>query len=438
MCNKSDGLKRVLIITYHWPPSGGITVLRCLKIAKYLREFGWEPVIFTAKNASYQYLDYSNEQDIPEGIEIHRVPIFEPINLFKSLTGRKRSAPLQNITSNSEKAHSLLDKLGMWIRGNYFIPDARYRWIKPSVKYLNRYLESHPVDAIFTDGPPHTNTVIGMRLAQRFSIPWLADFQDPWTQVDYYKDLYIGNRADKKHKALEQEVFRTAKKITIASPTWKKDLENIGAKHVDVLFYGFDEADFTGYTPQETDKIVIFHGGLMGKDRLPSGFFKALKQLIQQDESVRNRFELRLAGEVDHSVKTAIEANGLESITTYLGMIKRQAVFQELSTASLLLLPVNKAKNADGRIPGKLFELMRSNKPILAYGSLHCDVEQVLFDSKRGKLLAYEDIENTKLILQDLLDGYTMSWFDTRQDISNYSNYQLTKHVANLLHDITN
>jgi len=409
-----------------------------LKLAKYLREFGWEPVIFTAKNATYQYLDHSNEQDIPEGIEIHRVPIFEPINLFKSLTGRKRATPLQNITANSDKAHSLMDKLGMWIRGNYFIPDARYRWIKPSVKYLNRYLKNNRVDAIFTDGPPHTNTVIGMRLAQRFAIPWLADFQDPWTQVDYYQDLYIGKRADKKHKALEQEVFRTANKITIASPTWKQDLEHIGAKDVHVFYYGFDEADFASFTPKESDKIVIFHGGLMGKDRLPSGFFKALKQLIQHDASLQHRFELRLAGEVDHSVKAAIQAQGLESITTYLGMIKRQEVFQELSAATLLLLPVNRAKNADGRIPGKLFELMRSNKPILAYGALHCDVEQVLLDSKRGKLLAYEDIENTKLILQDLLDGYTMSWFDTQQDISQYDNYHLTKHIAKLLHDISN
>jgi hypothetical protein len=177
-------------------------VLRCLKIAKYLRDFGWEPIIFTAENAAYQYLDFSNEKDIPEGVEIHKVPIIEPINAFKFFSGRKKDAPLQNITANSAKKKTFIDKLGMWLRGNFFIPDARFMWIKPSVAYLSDYLKNNPVDAIFTDGPPHTNTVIGMRLSQRFGIPWIADFQDPWTQVDYYEDLYIGKRADKKHNAL--------------------------------------------------------------------------------------------------------------------------------------------------------------------------------------------------------------------------------------------
>ncbi len=83
-------MKKVLVITYHWPPSGGITVLRCLKFVKYLRNFGWEPIVFTAKNASYQFLDYSNKKEIPEGIEIHKVPIFEPINAFKKISGRKK------------------------------------------------------------------------------------------------------------------------------------------------------------------------------------------------------------------------------------------------------------------------------------------------------------------------------------------------------------
>ena len=211
--------------------------MRCLKIAKYLREFGWEPVIFTADNAAYQFLDPTNEKDVPKGLEIIRVPIVEPINAFKFLSGRKQNVPVQNITANSAKKKRFIDKFGMWIRGNFFIPDARFLWIKPSVSFLTKYLEENPVEAIFTDGPPHTNTVIGLQVAKRFKLPWLADFQDPWTQVDYYKELYIGKRADRKHKQLEKAVFETAQKITIASPTWKSDLEAIGAKNVDVLYY---------------------------------------------------------------------------------------------------------------------------------------------------------------------------------------------------------
>ena len=152
--------KKVLIITYNWPPAGGITVLRCLKIAKYLRYFGWEPVIYTADNAQYPYLDNSNEKDIPDGITIIKKPIIEPFGLFQKLSGRKKNVPVNNIIHVREKK-SLLDNLGIYVRGNYFVPDARFLWIKPSVKFLKTYLEQNPVDAIFTDGPPHTNTVIG-------------------------------------------------------------------------------------------------------------------------------------------------------------------------------------------------------------------------------------------------------------------------------------
>lgn len=430
-------MKKVLIITYHWPPSGGITVLRCLKIAKYLRSFGWEPVIFTAKNASYQFEDESNARDIPLNCEIHQVPILEPINFFKVLSGRKKNKPLQNITSNSDRERRFIDIFGMWVRGNFFIPDARYRWIKPSVRYLTKYLQNNKVDAIFTDGPPHTNTVIGLRLAQRFHIPWLADFQDPWTQVDYYQDLYIGKRADKKHKMLEQQVFHHAKAITIASPTWKSDLEEIGAKNVDVLYYGFDESDFSQYVPSNPEKIVFFHGGLLGRDRLPVGLFKALESIIKKNPSIIDKFEIRLAGEVDHSVKEEIQKRGLENITHYLGMISRESVVQEIAKARILLLPVNQAKNANGRIPGKLFELLRSEKPILAFGSLHSDVQQVLRETKRGKLIAYEDVPGIEQVIEDLIDGYSLGWFDPTSDISMYSNELLTKKVAHLLDSIS-
>jgi len=289
-------VKKVLVITYSWPPAGGIGVLRCLKFVKYLRDFGWEPIVLTAENPSYQFIDHDNVKEIPDGIEIHKVPIFEPINAFKKITGRKKETPLQNITNNSEKKRSIIDKFGMWVRGNFFIPDARSAWIKPCLRYIDHYLENNHIDAILTDGPPHTNTVIGMRISQKHNIPWLADFQDPWTQVDYYSELYIGKRADKIHRALEQEVFQTAKKITIASPSWKKDLESIGGKNVDVIYYGYDDTDFTEFSAKQEDSLVIFHGGLLGQDRNPEVFFSVLNELINLYPLIRSKLKLKFAG----------------------------------------------------------------------------------------------------------------------------------------------
>jgi hypothetical protein len=433
--NKAE-LKRVLIITYHWPPSGGITVLRCLKIAKYLRDFGWEPIIFTAENAAYQYLDFSNEKDIPEGLEIHKVPITEPINAFKFFSGRKKDAPLQNITANSSRKKTIIDKLGMWVRGNFFIPDARFMWIKPSIAYLSDYLKNNPVDAIFTDGPPHTNTVIGMRLSQRFGIPWIADFQDPWTQVDYYADLYIGKRADKKHKALEQEVFHTAKKITIASPTWKADLESIGGKNVDVLYYGYDEADFVGFQPVKNEVFTIVHAGLLGSDRNPIGFFESLGKLIEQHPDLAAKVQIQLAGEVDYSVRKTIEENGLARVTKYVGMISRQEVLKLYEASSLLLLPINKASNAKGRIPGKLFELLRTGKPIVVFGQEDGDVKHLVEEKRHGSSFEYMDNTSIGVYLEKVLMNNEFENFDPSLSVEEFSNRRLTEKVAHLLNEI--
>ncbi len=429
-------MKKVLIITYHWPPSGGISVLRCLKFAKYLRSFGWEPIIYTAKDPAYQYYDSNNEKDIPSGLEIHKVKISEPINAFKKLSGRKKKAPMQEITSVSANKRSIIDEFAMWIRGNFFIPDARYRWIKPSVKYLTNYLENNSIDAILTDGPTHTNTVIGMRVAQHFGIPWLADFQDPWTQVDYYAKMHIGKRADRKHKALEQEVFKTASKTTIASPTWKTELESIGAKNVSVIYYGFDEDDFNNYRIQKDDHFTLFHGGLLGSDRNPEQFLKALQKLRNELPDQGKSIRLRLAGEVDRSVVKMIEECQLTDITTYLGMIPRSDVYTEYSKASMLLLPINIAVNAKGRIPGKLFEMLRSGKPILVFGPNDGDVKEIVEKKKRGKSFEYDQFKEIYSFLYDSINNGNVTDFDSESSISEYSNRLITEKIAHYLDEI--
>ena len=428
-------MKKVLVITYSWPPAGGIGVLRCLKFVKYLRDFGWEPIVLTAENPSYQFIDHDNLKEIPDGIEIHKVPIFEPINAFKKITGRKKETPLQNITNNSDKKRSIIDKFGMWVRGNFFIPDARSAWIKPCVKYIDRYLENNQVDAILTDGPPHTNTVIGMRIAQKHSIPWLADFQDPWTQVDYYKELYIGKRADKIHRALEQEVFQTAGKITIASPSWKKDLESIGGKNVDVIYYGYDETDFSEFSAKQEDSFIIFHGGLLGQDRNPEVFFSVLHELLNLHPEIGSKIKLKFAGEVDLTVKNSLKKHHLLEYTELMGMIPRKQVIKEYEKAALLLLPINKADNAAGRIPGKLFEMLRTGKNILVLGPDDGDVKSIVEMEKRGRSFEYDDKDLLMSYLTDVLLNSSES-INMKGTIDKYSNKLITGKIAKYLDEM--
>ncbi len=430
--------KRVLIITYYWPPAGGIGVQRCLKFAKYLHQQGWEPVVYTASNALYSYYDESGYKDIPAGLEVIKHRITEPFGLYKLLSGRKKTEPVPNPIHVRSKKPNILDRLAVWIRGNLFIPDARSLWIRPSVRFLSKYLKQYPVDAVLSDGPPHTNTVIACRISKKFNLPWLADFQDPWTQVDYYKLLKLTRRADRKHREMEQEVFRTAKAITIASPTWKKDIEKIGARNVHVVYYGYDEDDFKGISPDQEESFIISHAGLLGYDRNPETFFKVIRDILSEHPQRKKALKLLFPGSIDFSVKEAIQQLGLSEITELPGTLSRPEALKITLRSTLLLLPLNKAENARGRIPGKLFEYLRSGKPILALGPTDSDVAGILEKTDHGKCFEYNDYEGIK----DFITKHFISFEHSepifcKKDVSEYSVENQVGIIRNLLEKIT-
>lgn len=428
--------KKVLIITYYWPPSGGVSVHRCLKFAKYLRSFGWEPIIYTPENPHYTYLDKTNFKDIPESIEIIKYPIIEPFSLFKKLSGRKKNDETNPVYARGKKV-KFIDSLAIWIRGNFFIPDARFLWIKPSVKFLSNYLKERSVDAIISTGPPHTSNMIGCKLADKFNIPLLADFQDPWTQVDYYKMLKISKWADKKHKRMEQQIFKIAKKITIASPSWADDLGKIGAKNVTPIYFGYDEDDFPKEKPEAFKEFTISHAGLLGYDRNPETFLNVLYDIKKDNPEFGKLLRLKFAGIVDFTVKDVIEKLGLSENFVELGNIPRPQAVDLTLKAQVLLLPLNIADNAKGRIPGKLFECMRSGNDILCLGPKGSDVENILLESNTGKSFEYNDYNGIKeyiLNMYGLFKERKLSGIS--RDISKYSVKNQTEKIAKFLDQI--
>lgn len=398
-------MKKVLVISYYWPPAGGIGVHRCLKFVKYLPHFGWEPVVYAPQNAQYPYLDETNFKDIPKDITVLKRKIFEPFNIFKFVSGRKPTDSANPVYVRDRKL-KLIDKLAIRIRGNLFIPDARSFWIRPSVKYLVKYLNENPVDAIITDGPPHTNTVIGCRLSQKTGTPWLADFQDPWTQVDYYNMLKIGKRADKKHHKLEQETFNTARKITIVSPTWKKDLESIGAKKVDVVYWGYDEEDFPEKNPEPDNEFSIVHAGQLGYDRKPDTFIKVLAQIKNENPQFAENLKIKFAGTVDFDIIEMIKKEGLADNFQSLGNIPRPKALELCMKSHIQFLPLNIAANAKGRIPGKLFENMRAERPILCLGPENSDVAKIIEKTNSGQSFEYDDFDGIKSFIVTTFEKY--------------------------------
>jgi len=424
--------KKVLIISYYWPPAGGISPIRILKFTKYLRKFGWEPIVCVPQGADYLYEDPGYFKDVPENIRIIRSPIIEPFGLYKFLSGRKKNDTNNPVYGNTKK-NNWVDEWAIWIRGNFFIPDARALWIRPTVKRLSRFLKENKVDAILTDGPPHTNTVIGMRLAKKFGIPWLADFQDPWTQVDYYQRFKLTRRADRKHKQLEQEVFCTAAKITIASPTWAKDLEAIGAKNVSVIYYGYDEDDFIDLKEEKHPYFIISHTGILGEDRNPQMLFKALHDLTDELPAFRKKLKIKLAGPVDAKITDEIKKQGLEKHTEILGNISRRAALQLNKNAQILLLPINKAPNAKGRLPGKLYEYLRIGKPVLALGPQDSDAAEIIRQTKSGQIFPYDDYESVKQFVRAVFEGKLIF---RPENIEQFTNENQTKILAGYLYEI--
>ena len=191
-------MNRVLIISYYWPPSGGAGVQRWLKFSKYLRDFGWEPVIYTPENPESPDVDKSLLKDIPPGIEVIKKQIWEPYDAYKRFIGQKKDEKIQAGFLSEKKRNPLFENISVWIRGNFFIPDARRFWIKPSIRFLIKYLAAHPVNAIVSTGPPHSMHLIALGLKKKLNIPWLADFRDPWTTIDFYHQLHLTRQADKK------------------------------------------------------------------------------------------------------------------------------------------------------------------------------------------------------------------------------------------------
>ena len=276
-------MHRVLIITYYWPPNGGAGVYRWLKFSKYLPQNGWQPVIYTPQDPELVSHDPDLSKDIAQEVEVVRQPITEPFSLYKRFTGRKQEERVQTAFLNEGGKRGWKDDVALWIRSNLFIPDARVWWVKPSIKFLTNYLKEHPVDAIITTGPPHSMHLIGLGLKRATGIKWVADFRDPWTDIDYYGQLTLTKCADKKQHRLEREVLQAADKVVTVSGSWAKDLEQLGGRPVEVITNGYDPADVPNPSASMDDAYSLVHIGSMVATRDCPELWNTLGELVRTD-----------------------------------------------------------------------------------------------------------------------------------------------------------
>ncbi|MBN1339033.1 MAG: glycosyltransferase [Bacteroidales bacterium] len=430
-------MNKVLIITYYWPPSGGAGVQRWLKFTKYLREFGWEPVIFTPENPEPPAWDESLLADVPQGLQVIKRKIWEPYHLYKVFTGRKKEDHIKSGFLTESKGPGMAESLSVWIRGNLFIPDARKYWIKPSMKFLVPWLRENPVDLVATNGPPHSMHLIGLGIKKKLNLPWFADFRDPWTGIDFYDQLKLSSRADKKHKRLEKEVLLKADRITTVSWSWANDMEALCNRKIDVITNGFDEDDFTHLQKKAADGFVITHVGSMNRDRNPVAVWQVIADMVRENEDFRKLLKIRFIGFTDNAVGVSLQQSGLESFAQKIGYLPHKEVLEMASASSLLLLPLNNTPNVKGIIPGKIFEYLALKIPVFCIGDVNGDSARIIRSTGAGSISGFQDKAAMRKTLEDFFHKYKNGELAASSEgTGRYSRKKKTEELAGIFNEM--
>ncbi len=428
--------KKILIITYYWPPAGGPGVQRWLKFAKYLPDFGWKPIIYTPENPSYPLLDETLMKDVPENIEMVRTKIWEPYQLAEKLnkSNKKFKAGQFDVGKNQ----SWKSKLSIWVRGNFFIPDARVFWVKPSVTFLEKYLKKNKIDTIITSGPPHSLHLIGLGLKNKMpDLKWVADFRDPWTEISYYKHLKLTKSSDKKHRQLESAVFKNADITLATSYTDAENFRKAGANAF-CITNGYDESDSgkkaKGQNLQNGQAFNLSYIGVLEQLRNPENLWKALDELIKENAEFAADFKLKFVGRIDDKILHSIENSSLKNHILNLGYLAHGKAVEEMQNSDMLLITNFPNEASKGIIPGKIFEYLASGKQILSFGPDKADVAKILEETQAGKHFSYQDTENIKKFI---LEKYELwkndSLIENTQHIEQFSRKNLTQQLTEVL-----
>ena len=423
--------KKVLVITYYWPPAGGPGVQRWLKFVKYLPDFGIQPIVYIPENPTYPIIDEALIKEVSEKTIILKHKIFEPYQLA-SLFSKNKTKKISSGIIPNQKKQSFLDKTFLWIRGNLFIPDARVFWVKPSVKFLEKYIIENNIDTIVTSGPPHSLHLIGLKLKQELGIKWFADFRDPWTTIGYHKSLRLSNYASKKHKSLEHKVLNAADTIIVTSNTTKTEFQAITSKPIEVITNGYDTENVV---KQPLDsKFSLAHIGSFLSERNPKILWETLFELINEIPDFKFHLEIKLIGAVSQEVLETISQFGLNPYLNNLGYVSHsEAISHQRKSQVLLLIEIN-SEDTKSIIPGKLFEYMISGRPIIAIGPNGSDFAEIISNTNTGVFFGYSEKMKIKSVLLDYYNQFLEGKLHSNAvGLQQYSRKSLTEKLVEIL-----
>lgn len=427
----NNNSKKLLIITYYWPPAGGPGVQRWLKFVKYLPDFDVQPIVYVPENPTYPIVDSNLVSEVSDKAIILKTPIFEPYQLASFLSKNKTKKISSGIIPNQKK-QSFLEKLMLWVRGNLFMPDARVFWVKPSVAYLENYIRDNGIDTIITSGPPHSLHLIGLELKQKMNLKWLADFRDPWTTIGYHKSLRLSQYAAKKHKQLESQVLNSADTIIVTSKTTKTEFQALTTKPIEVITNGFDVEKVD---KQSLDtKFSLAHIGSFLSERNPKIVWESLVELCAEIPDFKTHLEIKLIGAISQEVLETIEHFGLNSFLNNLGYVSHaEAVAHQRKSQVLLLIEIN-SEETKSILPGKLFEYMVSERPIVAIGPKDSDFAEIITNTNTGVFFEYSEKAKLKQTIHEYYNQFLEAKLQSYAvGLQQYSRKNLTQQLVELL-----
>lgn len=432
--------KKILIVTYYWTPAGGPGVQRWLKFVKYLSQLDYDITVYTVSNGEYPIIDNTLESDIPKEVNIIKAPIWEPFSFYKKVIGQKKEEKINPGFLHENKKQSLAQSLSVWIRGNFFIPDARVFWIKPSVKKLTTLIKENNFDSLITTGPPHTAHIIGLKLKQKFDkLPWIADFRDPWTSIDFFKDLKLSKFALKKHHKQEKEVLNNASHVLVVGNGMKEEFSQKTTTPITVIPNGYDPEDYQHSIIPAIKRFSIAHIGMINKDRNHKIFYSALADLCSTNPEFKKDLVITFAGKLDASVQESLKKYDLEKNFEYTPYIPHKEVFEYQRQSALLYLPINNSPNAKAILTGKLFEYLAAERPILSIGPSDGDAASIINSCKAGKVIDFKDEKSLKETITFYYEQFKLGKLTLNEKLyTTYSRKELTNSVDSIIKEYTN
>ena len=423
--------KSVLIITYYWPPAGGPGVQRWLKFVTYLPHFHIKPVVFVPKHATYPITDKSLKAELPNNTEIIEFPIKEPYKIAR-LVSRKKTRSISKGLITERKNQSLLEKLLLFIRGNFFIPDARVGWVAPATQFLKTYITKHNIDTIITTGPPHSLHLIGLGLKTELSLRWIADFRDPWTTIGYHKQLKLTQASKQKHLRFEASVLNSADELIVTSKVTKHEFQQKTTRPITVITNGYDDETKTDF--KLDSNFSIAHIGSFLSKRNPELLWRVLSEIIKEDQRFSSDFKLHLVGFVSDAVLQSLAKYNLTDYVDNVGYVSHKQSIEFQKKSQVLLLVEIDSHDTKAIIPGKLFEYMVSRRPILAIGPDGSDVETIIAKTKTGFYFSHKDYKGIKSAIITLYETFKQGHLVTNpQGLAQYHRKALTHKLAEVI-----